>query len=84
MTIEEIKSRTRQYLEKFFIDQHLNDSDDIFATGVVNSLFAMQLVMFIEKEFSIEINNNDLDLNNFKSIDAVSKLVASKCAVIGL
>jgi acyl carrier protein len=83
MTIEEIKSKTRQYLGKFFNGQHLNDNDDIFATGVVNSLFAMQLVMFIEKEFSIEINNNDLDLNNFKSIDAVSTLVASKSAVTG-
>lgn len=81
--MEEIKSRTREYLGKFFKNQQLNDQDDIFASGVVNSLFAMQLVMFIEKEFGIEIDNNDLDLNNFKSIDAISTLVASKGAVIG-
>lgn len=81
--MEQIKIRTREYLGKFFKDQPLNDQDDIFATGVVNSLFAMQLVMFIEKEFCVEIDNDDLDLNNFKSVDAIAALVAGKRAVIG-
>lgn len=76
--MEEIKVRVRAFLSKFFKKHELEDSEDIFALGFVNSLFAMQLVMFIEKEFGIRIENNDLDLQNFRSIDSISELISSK------
>lgn len=38
----------------------------------------MQLVMFIEKEFKVTIENEDLDLKNFRSINAVAELVNAK------
>ncbi|MCG7407062.1 phosphopantetheine-binding protein [Paenibacillus sp. ACRRX] len=81
--MEEIRNQTRAFLSKYIKNQQLKDNDDIFAIGDVNSLFAMQLVMFIEKEFGIEIDNNDLDLNNFKSIQAIATLIASKRAAVG-
>lgn len=81
--MEQIKSRIREMLSQFIKSQDIEDHDDIFAIGDVDSLFAMQLVVFIEKEFGIEIDNDDLDLNNFKSIDAISTLVANKSSVLG-
>ncbi|WP_028591852.1 acyl carrier protein [Paenibacillus massiliensis] len=81
--MEQIKSRIREMLSQFIKSQDIEDHDDIFAIGDVDSLFAMQLVVFIEKEFGIEIDNDDLDLNNFKSIDAISALVANKSSVLG-
>ncbi|WP_232699156.1 acyl carrier protein [Brevibacillus daliensis] len=80
--MEEIKNRTRAFLSKFIKSKQLEDHDDIFAIGEVNSLFAMQLVMFMEKEFGVEIDNNDLDLNNFRSIQAISTLIARKSAAV--
>jgi acyl carrier protein len=40
----------------------------------------MQLVAFVEKEFAIKVEDEDLDLDNFRSIGAISRLVAKKHA----
>ncbi|MBV9355452.1 MAG: acyl carrier protein [Chloroflexi bacterium] len=57
-----------------------NDDEDIFASGFVNSLFAIQLVMFVEKEFQIELEDEDLELDNFRTVRAVAQLVTRKQA----
>lgn len=57
----------RKFLARFFRSE-LRDEDDIFAIGCVNSLFAMQLVMFIEREFGIAVEDADLQISNFNSI----------------
>ena len=50
----------------------------MFALGFVNSMFAMQLVMFVEQEFAVAIEDEDLDLDNFRSVDAISSLIERK------
>lgn len=76
--MEEQKMKVKQFLGRFFKKHELKDDDDIFSLGFVNSLFAMQLVMFLEKEFSIRVDNKDLDLSNFKSINSICELVQRK------
>ncbi|PJI09444.1 MULTISPECIES: acyl carrier protein [Clostridium] len=76
--MEESKIKIKNFLSRYFTNYELKDDEDIFSLGFVNSLFAMQLVMFIEKEFSITIENEDLDLSNFKSINSMIKLIDSK------
>jgi methoxymalonate biosynthesis acyl carrier protein len=78
MTDERIKTDIRQFLARFFQNYDLQDDEDIFALGFVNSLFAMQLVVFIEKEFEISIDNEDLDIDNFRTIAALTNLVKRK------
>jgi methoxymalonate biosynthesis acyl carrier protein len=74
----EIKIKIEQFLAKFFQNYDLQEDEDIFALGFVNSLFAMQLVAFVEKEFEISIENEDLDLDNFRTINALSGLIERK------
>lgn len=76
--MESIRSKTRAFIARFFQNVEIKDSEDIFALGFVNSLFAMQLVLFVETEFGIAVENDDLDINNFKSVDAIAHLVESK------
>ena len=76
--MDDVRLRTRQFFSTFFKRIDLKDDTDIFALGVVNSLFAMQLVMFLEKEFQVGIENDDLDFDNFKSIDAIAGLIGRK------
>lgn len=78
MELENIKEEVKKFMGKVFKNKEIADDEDIFAKGFVNSLFAMQLVMFIEKEFSIIIENDDLDLKNFSSINAIAELIKSK------
>lgn len=50
-------------------------SHDIFSLGFVNSLFAMELVMFVEKTFGVTIPNEELRIDNFRSANSMADLV---------
>lgn len=78
MHMDDTKGKIRQFFSQFFRAQDLQDEDDIFAKGFVNSLFAMQLVMWVEREFNVKVEDEDLELSNFNSVNAVSAFVARK------
>ncbi|MFJ2774386.1 acyl carrier protein [Streptomyces sp. NPDC087300] len=63
-----------------FLSQHTRrtweDEQDIFAQGAVSSLFAMQLVVFLEKTFHVVIGGADLQLDNFRTVRTMSTLVS--------
>ena len=76
--MEDIKVKIRTFLKRFFRKHELGDEEDIFSLGFVNSLFAMQLVMLFEKEFALRIDNKDLDIGNFRTINSIAELIQSK------
>ena len=57
---------------------HVDDDVDLFESGIVNSLFAVQLMTFIEKTFAIEVETDDLDIENLKSLNATTAFVLRK------
>ena len=73
------KDKIRSFVERFFKNESFGDDDNIFEYSV-NSLFAMQLVLFIEREFDIEVDNDEIDLSNFNSINAIAAYIGSKIA----
>ncbi|HYN23082.1 MAG TPA: acyl carrier protein [Thermoanaerobaculia bacterium] len=76
--MDQTQTKIKAFLSRFFKNHDLQPAEDIFALGFVNSLLAMQLVAFVEKEFGVRVEDQDLDLDNFRSIDAISSLVARK------
>lgn len=76
----ERKVKIKEFLGRFFRNHELKNDEDIFALGFVNSLLAMQLVSFVEKEFGITVEDDDLDLDNFRSIDNIDGLIERKSA----
>jgi methoxymalonate biosynthesis acyl carrier protein len=78
MTAEDIKAKTRTFMAKHFQNHDLQDDDDIFALGFVNSLFAMQLVLFVEREFGMTVEDEDLRVDNFNTVNAIAHLVRRK------
>ncbi len=76
--MENSKDKIKAFLSRFFRRHEIQEDEDIFDLGFVNSLFAMQLVMFIEKEFGVTIANEDLEPENFKSINTIYDLIKSK------
>lgn len=73
--LDEARTKIREFVLKYVRDNDLEDGEDMFELGYVNSLFAMQLVLFVEKEFGVTISREELDFNNFRSIDAITTLV---------
>ncbi len=78
MTEETNKTRIRNFLSRHIHTDKLSDDEDLFASGLLNSLFAMQLVLFIEKEFQVKVENEDLNLSNFSSVNAIDGFIAGK------
>ncbi|WP_028517506.1 acyl carrier protein [Ruminococcus flavefaciens] len=73
----EIKEKIRKFVANFIKTEEFGDDDNILLS-TVNSLFAMQLIIFIENEFDIEVDNDELDLNNFNSVNAIADYIAFK------
>ncbi|MDQ1159620.1 methoxymalonate biosynthesis acyl carrier protein [Sphingomonas sp. SORGH_AS 950] len=71
------RERIKSYIEGVVM-QLLDDDEDIFELGLVDSLFGLQLVSFVEQEFGLEVDGDDLDIDNFCSIAALDRFVNSK------
>ena len=49
--------------------------EDLFASGVVSSLFALELVVHLEQTFGVEVSGEELMLDNFRTVRAMTDLV---------
>jgi acyl carrier protein len=74
------RARIKEFLSPYFRNHELQDDEDIFALGFVNSLLALQLVNFVENEFGITIEDEDLDFENFRTIQNMDALIERKTA----
>jgi methoxymalonate biosynthesis acyl carrier protein len=48
---------------------------DLFKSGLVSSMFAMELVVHLEESYDIAIIGPELRLDNFRTVDAMTALV---------
>lgn len=56
------------------------DDEDIFAAGYVNSLFAVQLVLWVEQTFDVPMTSEDLHISHFRTIGAIAAFVDGRLA----
>jgi len=77
----EVREKIRHFITANFIisneevDVSFEDHENIFALGFVNSMFAMKLLNYIESEFGLRVDNDDININNFRSVDNMVLLV---------
>ena len=72
------RARIRAHLARFSRDEAWLGSEDLFAGGVIDSMMAVELVAFLEKAFAIAIDDEDLELANFRSVEGMLRLVERK------
>jgi methoxymalonate biosynthesis acyl carrier protein len=56
---------------------------DLFASALVSSLFALQLVIHVESSYGITVDGPDLTVDNFRTVDAMTALVLRLCGPRG-
>jgi methoxymalonate biosynthesis acyl carrier protein len=56
------------------------ENEPIIENGVLTSLQTVELVMFLEDRFGIMVEDEELDEENFGSVNAIAGLVAGKTA----
>jgi acyl carrier protein len=72
-------------IRKFVLDkfplarkQQIKDSDPLLESGVLDSLGVLDLVSFVEQEFSVQVADDELVPENFQTIDRIAAFVAGK------
>jgi acyl carrier protein len=53
---------------------------DLLAGEVIDSLGIVELISFLEGKYGIEVDDDDLDPENFRSVDSIVVFVAKKGA----
>ncbi|MBR5329709.1 MAG: acyl carrier protein [Firmicutes bacterium] len=78
--MEEMEAR-KEVIRKFFAEKRKKevpaDDTDLFENGFVDSLFAIEIVVFLEKEFKIKIKNKEITKDNFRNINNIANVVAN-------
>ncbi|MGW3207639.1 acyl carrier protein [Streptomyces sp. NPDC001135] len=58
--------------------EEVGPDDDYFARGLVDSLFALELVTFVEQRFGVVVEVEDLHLDNFRTAASIAGYVGRK------
>jgi D-alanine--poly(phosphoribitol) ligase subunit 2 len=51
---------------------------DLFETGVLDSLAFVRLLVQLEEEFGVSTSVDDLELDNFRTIDSIAAFIAAR------
>jgi acyl carrier protein len=70
-----VTSQILAFISGRYPQVEISSTDNIFQIGFVNSLFAMELVMYIEKAFGVTVPNDELRIENFHSAQSMTELV---------
>jgi len=78
-TLSDTKDKLKRFIdhEVLFGEGAVKDDEDLLG-NVLDSLALLQFVEFIESEFGIEVADEDMIPENFKTIDAVDAYVTSR------
>lgn len=78
-------SNHKELIKKFLInnflfgdEEKLKDNTDFFNSGIVDSTGILELVGFLESTFSIKINDDELIISNFSSLNSVTSFLDRK------
>jgi acyl carrier protein len=70
------RSTIRSFIAaRFSREESIPDDRDLFALGFVNSLFALELLTFIETSFAVSIPDDELRPETFHTINSMVGLV---------
>lgn len=80
--INRIKSDVKAYiLEEFLPGENpdaLTDETELITHGVLDSLSTMQLVTFIEEQYSVKVAAHEMNADNLNTLSDIASLIASK------
>lgn len=79
---DEIRKKLREFVTDTFLiadeDEELNDSDSFMQTGLIDSTGILEVTNFIEAEYQITIEDDEMVPDNLDSIDNLVKFIMKK------
>lgn len=73
----------KEKVTRFIIDELLSgktvgDQDDLLLSGLVDSIGVMRLVTFIEEEAALQVPAEDVTIEHFVNIAAISRYLEAR------
>jgi acyl carrier protein len=84
MGVNSIQKEIRQYVFENFIvddDEDFSDDESFLESGLIDSTGILELITFVEENYEIEIEDEEMIPDNLDGIAKVAGFVASKMAV---
>jgi acyl carrier protein len=80
--MDNIKDTVRHFILDNFLPgedaANLTDRTELKESGILDSMSTLKLVSFLEEQFKVELEADDLDAGNLATIENIEKLVRSK------
>ena len=78
-----IRERVRKHIIEASLSEDSSVKDDtlIFEVGLLDSMGLLFLIEFLNEEYKIEVNDDELDPKNFESIDSIVSFVNNKLKI---
>jgi acyl carrier protein len=77
-----IAESLRQFIRENFLfgrDDSFSDADSFLELGIIDSTGVLELVTFVEEQYQITIQDDELVPENLDSIDYIVRFIESKC-----
>ncbi|MET8682890.1 acyl carrier protein [Streptomyces sp. NPDC004732] len=75
-----VRSRVLDFLSRYVDDPAELEGIQLITGGVLSSLATVALVSHLEKEFGVDIDDDDLEIENFDTLDSIVRFVQGKQA----
>ena len=70
---------TKEKIFEFFkakgVSDNLDFETDLFKGGFIDSLFAFEVVVFLEETFGVHLDNEDITEENFRTITSMASMI---------
>ena len=73
-------------ISQYIIDEKLSENvltkidpdDSLISSGVLDSMALLQLIAFVEQRFGITVDDDEVNLENFQTVNNIKALVEKK------
>jgi acyl carrier protein len=80
--MENVRETVRRYILDNFLPgedaSNLTDATELKESGILDSMSTLKLVTFLEEQYKVEFEADDLDAGNLSTVANIAALVASK------
>lgn len=80
--MDNVKKQLRDYIVENFLfgdtDTKFEDSDSFMELGILDSTGILEVISYLEENFSIKVEDDELLPENLDSIDNIANFISSK------
>ncbi|MDP2207240.1 MAG: acyl carrier protein [Bacteroidota bacterium] len=81
MNKEEIGKTVSNFISKNFLfnqEKQVDDTVSLLGTGIIDSMGTLELISFLESNYNIRFDDEELVAENFDSIEKIKEFLSTK------